>query len=276
VVQGGVSAAALERIRTLGDSRQYEAELAAVLEKYNKTLNLSWVATVTPPENFRHASTVHRTMRSAGGNEPQLIRPFSGSTQGGPPPFGERRIWVDAEGNRVSLSIVDDGSGIESPPGVPRDRPVIVQARVTGGAEPDIQVQDGPPPPDLERIEADLSPEMRQRLRELRDARRSAAKQQPNEGVFVSEFIDPESGKTLVFVQSKDNDPTSTLAARGPLGDSEKVTVAGVEGALFTGGKPSGRTSVVWKQNNTWFGLSSVGLTKDELLQVAGTVKRFR
>lgn len=277
LVQGGVSAAALERVRTLGDRTQYEAELASVIEKFSKTLNLSWVATITPPEKFRHASTVHRTMRSAGGNEPKAIRPFSGGTPGGPPPAGQQRIWVDPEGNRVTVTIVDDGAGMESPPGVPRDRPVIVQAQVTtAGGEPDIQVLEGPPPPDREQREANLTPEMRQRLQELREARRAATSQQPNEGVFVSEFIDPESGKTIVFVQSKDNDPTSTLSARGPLGDSEKVTVAGVEGTLFTGGKPGGRVSVIWKQNNTWFGLSSVGLTKDELLQIAGTVKRFR
>ncbi len=96
------------------------------------------------------------------------------------------------------------------------------------------------------------------------------------EGMFVSEFIDPETGKTLAFYQSGDTDPTQSIAPKSMLGAGEDILVNGTKGKVYSTKEPFQFVTVVWKSGSAWYGLAASGLSAEQLVPIANGVKRLQ
>jgi hypothetical protein len=91
-----------------------------------------------------------------------------------------------------------------------------------------------------------------------------------------SDFVDPKTGATLTLLQIENRDLTPWLS-RLALGEGVKVAnqVAG-NATYYTAEKPVKVGVLTWQLGQTRMALVSTSLDKDQLVEIAGTIKASR
>jgi hypothetical protein len=290
VVTGLLSTQALENVRSLDDQQAFVTELKAMVGAERKDdRRLAWVSTLTPPAGMMHATTTYR---------PPLVarQPGTGTQQGPggrgegpggirPPGLGGRggTVWMSDTGDgEHRVAIVTTGSGEAVAEGE-----MTFSISVAGDqGEPQIMIGTGDGQTmQIQRLE--LSVEDLARLRELRPGgeewlnrlrdltRSQGGRMAAKEGMFISEFINPETGHSLVFYQAEGADPTSVIGSKSLLGEAEAVTEDDFLGTYYRASAPYERCVLAWQHDSTWYALSATGLSRKELVTIAKGVRRL-
>lgn len=86
--------------------------------------------------------------------------------------------------------------------------------------------------------------------------------------MFASEFVEPVSGRSLVFYQSLNN-PLPHVVPKYALGEATVTTEkTGYESNLYHAKTPYDRDVLVFRYGKAWLALSAAGLSMDDLLEV--------
>lgn len=265
-VAGVVSPNAFEKLRELGDQAKYEAELRDMADKQAKrNPGMFPVSRLTPPEGLGYATTSFRP-----GTKPMPLRNPNGDSAG---KNNAQVITLPSGGQvreiRAVLSTVDGEPGEHTIQlSVPQPIPGGVSEIAVKGDFIVFTSDDALTPAELEEVSRakDKDAAMKRIM-----ARKNAAK--ATDGMFVSEFIDSSTGRSLVFYQSKDVDPSQSLLTKAQLAEFEKVNLNGQNGSFHHTTAPFERSVFVWMVGNMRYAISASGFSKEEIGKIAASVQ---